>query len=73
MVLDPESLPAASKLRNEYVIHVQGAPRKRTEEGINRKMATGTVEVNATSVQILNTVNASLPFTVSASESSGLF
>ncbi len=44
----------AKELRSEYVIAVQGRVQKRTEKTINPKLATGTVEIAALDLRILN-------------------
>jgi len=64
----PSAHAAAEDLRLEYVVKVVGKPRLR--EAANPRMATGTVEIVAESVEVLNTVNRSLPFAVSASDES---
>ncbi|MCI0502013.1 MAG: aspartate--tRNA ligase [Fusobacteria bacterium] len=43
------------KLRNEYVIEVEGELRNRSEEAINDKLATGRIELVGQSIKILNT------------------
>lgn len=43
------------KLRNEYVIEVEGELRNRSEEAINDKLATGRIELVGQSINILNT------------------
>ena len=43
------------KLRNEFVIEVEGTIRRRTEEAINDKLPTGSIEMVGESVRILNT------------------
>ncbi|HHW90280.1 MAG TPA: aspartate--tRNA ligase [Clostridiales bacterium] len=44
----------AEKLRSEYVIAVQGKIRRRSEDTINPKIKTGTIELLATAVKILS-------------------
>jgi len=55
----------ASHLRNETVIQVQGAVRARPAESINERLATGAIEVLASSMTVLNAVKGTLPFPVS--------
>eukprot|EP00958_Prasinococcus_capsulatus_P026133 scaffold4635_cov242-Prasinococcus_capsulatus_cf.AAC.1 len=66
VVMDPAVVPAASKLRAEFVVHVVGEPALRPAAGVNAQMRTGAVEVRAASVTILSAVRASLPFAVGA-------
>lgn len=56
VVLDPSKAEtAASKnLRGEYVLAVEGVVRARPEGMINKKIKTGTVELEATRCEILN-------------------
>src|SRR5690625_31868 len=57
----------ANALRNEYVVSVRGRVATRSEETVNPKLPTGTVEVHAEDLLILNRSEA-LPFNVSAHE-----
>lgn len=50
-----EAHAAASQVRSEYVIQVEGMVRRRPEDQINAEWATGQVEVAAHKVSILNT------------------
>lgn len=50
-----EALEIAEKIRNEFVITVEGTVAVRSEKAINEKIATGKVEVLAEEVTILNT------------------
>jgi aspartyl-tRNA synthetase len=58
VVFSPESdaaaHAAAHELRGEYVISVRGMLRKRSPETVNPNMATGTVELYAAELEILN-------------------
>jgi aspartyl-tRNA synthetase len=62
VVFSPESdagaHATAHELRGEYVISVRGLLRKRSPETVNPNMATGTVELYAVELEILN---ASVP------------
>lgn len=49
-----ESFRVAEKVRNEFVITVEGIVEPRTEETINPKMETGEIEVLAQRLEILN-------------------
>ncbi|MGE7877244.1 aspartate--tRNA ligase [Peribacillus muralis] len=52
--ISAEALATAEKIRNEYVLDIQGTVIKRDEANINPNVSTGTVEVQAESVTILN-------------------
>lgn len=49
-----EAFNLASELRNEFCIQIKGTVRPRDEKNINPDMATGSVEVFATDLQIIN-------------------
>lgn len=70
VVIDPQTDPdlaaQAEKLRSEWVVAITGHIRLRKDP--NPKLATGEVEVAATSIQILNRVTKPLPFPISSSE-----
>lgn len=51
----------AMHLRNEYVLRVTGTVDRRPEGNENPQLATGTIEVTASEVEVLNTA-AALPF-----------
>ncbi|MGE6375525.1 aspartate--tRNA ligase [Peribacillus muralis] len=52
--ISAQALATAEKIRNEYVLDIQGTVIKRDEANINPNVSTGTVEVQAESVTILN-------------------
>lgn len=54
-------------LAKETVVMVRGSVTKRAEETINPKLATGMVEVRATSVEVLGPCKLGLPFEIDAS------
>ena len=57
VVFHPEISDAfgiADMCRNEYVLSVSGKVRKRLDGKINSKMLTGEIEIEATSIEILN-------------------
>src|SRR3989338_5443748 len=54
IVLDPEKLPEADKLRREWCIQVSGKVRERPKGMENKKMITGEIEVETKSLEILN-------------------
>ncbi|OVA16475.1 Aspartyl/Asparaginyl-tRNA synthetase [Macleaya cordata] len=60
----PETHSTVNELRLEYVISVEGIVRPRPTESVNSKMKTGTVEVTAENVRVLNSVRSKLPFLV---------
>ncbi len=68
IVFEPEEnsevYDAAKKLRNEFVISVEGIVRARPENMINKAMATGAIEVTADKLVILNEAETP-PFTIS--------
>lgn len=60
VVDDPSTLP---DLGAEFVVEVRGQVRKRGERYVNDKLVTGTIELGAGSVKVLN-ASAELPFEV---------
>ena len=58
-----EDFEKASKIKNEYVISVEGILSKREESKINPKLPTGKIEVIAESVRILSECDI-LPFQI---------
>ena len=58
VVADPESagtsFKTAEDIRNEYVIKVEGKVRLRDEDTINENIPTGTIEVLASEIEVLN-------------------
>jgi aspartyl-tRNA synthetase len=62
-----EAYEAAGRLRREDVISVQGVVRPRGDDMVNPNLATGTIEVKAESLDVLNT-SETPPFVVSAHE-----
>ncbi|MBL8047700.1 MAG: aspartate--tRNA ligase [Chthonomonas sp.] len=67
VVFDPTKLPDGADVRNECCIAVTGQVRMRDEAVRNPKMATGDIEIAATSIEILGPAKA-LPFPVSDEE-----
>ncbi len=66
VVCDPdraETFAAADRVRNEYVLRVQGVVRRRPEGTTNPALKSGEIEVLAHQLEILNPA-ASLPFMV---------
>ncbi len=59
----PEDFAAAEHLGREYVLKVAGKVRERGAEAVNPNMATGEIEVLASSVQVLNT-SVTPPFSI---------
>ncbi len=53
-VASAESFAKAESIRSEYVLAITGTLRKRSEESINPKIETGTVELVATELKILS-------------------
>lgn len=57
VVFDPdgqENFALADKVRTEFVLHVKGRVRARSEATVNANMATGEIEVYGTELEILN-------------------
>ena len=67
VVFDPAtSSPAhasAGTLRNEFVIEVRGTLRRRSEETVNPKLATGRIELLAQAIEVLNGAEP-IPFAI---------
>ncbi|VTM87101.1 Aspartate--tRNA ligase [Raoultella ornithinolytica] len=53
-----EALKLASELRNEFCIQITGTVRARDEKNVNSEMATGDIEVLASSLTIINRAEA---------------
>ncbi|MFT6734574.1 MAG: aspartyl-tRNA synthetase [Polaribacter sp.] len=51
----PEIFAQAEKLRSEFVVSLSGLVRKRPENMINKDMQTGTIEILANKLEVLNT------------------
>ena len=58
-----------SSLRSECVVKVVGVVRERNNK--NKNIKTGEVEVEVESIEVLNVVSKSLPFSISKSEKAG--
>lgn len=71
LVFDPNLnahvVAEAHALRSEFVIAVQGTVVARTQAMVNEKLATGTIEIQVSSLQILNKSTA-LPFQLDEDE-----
>ena len=69
ITVDPDLADAAfavaEHLRNETVLQVEGAVRARPPASLNERLATGSIEVLAAAITVLNPVTANLPFPVS--------
>ncbi len=68
IVVDPDCVSAedfatAEHLGREYVVKVVGTVRERADDAINPDMATGEIEVLASSIEVLNT-SATPPFSI---------
>jgi aspartyl-tRNA synthetase len=63
--LGAEAFAVAEHLRSETVLQVQGKVRARPTESLNERLATGAVEVLASTITVLNNVKGNLPFPVS--------
>ncbi|XVF00645.1 hypothetical protein REPUB_Repub04eG0018900 [Reevesia pubescens] len=69
----PDAHEAIRDLRLEYVIAVDGVVRSRPSESVNKKMKTGSIEVAAEHVQILNAVRSKLPLLVTSADDANDF
>ncbi|KAG0496518.1 hypothetical protein HPP92_001209 [Vanilla planifolia] len=64
----PDAHATANKVGREWVIAVEGTVRSRPSVSVNQKMKTGSVEVAAEHVLVLNTVNCMLPFQITTAD-----
>ncbi|KAK8486253.1 hypothetical protein V6N13_090228 [Hibiscus sabdariffa] len=69
----PDAHDAIKDLRLEYVVAVDGVVRSRPSEAVNKKMKTGSIEVTAEDVQILNAVRLKLPLLVTSADDANDF
>ncbi|MFW6731505.1 MAG: aspartate--tRNA ligase [Synechococcus sp.] len=69
ITVDPDlgaaAFAVAEHLRHETVLHVSGRVRPRPPESLNERLATGSIEVLAADLVVLNDVKGTLPFPVS--------
>jgi len=49
-----DAMEAIQEIRGEWVLEIEGVVQKRSEKAVNEKIATGTVEILAKSVKVLN-------------------
>ncbi|KAF9597860.1 hypothetical protein IFM89_021945 [Coptis chinensis] len=64
----PDTHCIVNELRIEYVVCVEGVVRSRPVESVNKKMTTGSIEVAAENVLVLNSVKSKLPFLVTIAD-----
>ncbi|TYH31900.1 hypothetical protein ES288_A01G208700v1 [Gossypium darwinii] len=69
----PDAHEAIKDLRLEYVVAVDGFVRSRPSESVNKKMKTGSIEIAADHVQILNAVSSKLPLLVTSADDANDF
>ena len=62
-----EAYKAAGELKSEYVISIQGKVNKRPENAVNKDIVSGTVELEATNIEILAKADV-LPFDMGGDE-----
>lgn len=62
---------AAKEVRLEYAVRVAGVVRQRDPSAVNRRMATGAIEVMATAVEVLSRTRP-MPFAIGAGRASGV-
>lgn len=70
LTFDPkekETFAIAETLRSEWVIHIEGKVADRPTEMVNKKLATGDIEVEVTSIEVLSSAKA-LPFELDKAE-----
>ena len=75
VVFDPdakENFELANKVRGEYVLQVEGKVRARAAATVNSNMATGSIEVYATALTILNEAET-IPFPLEVGYTTGRF
>ncbi|MFH1326087.1 MAG: aspartate--tRNA ligase [Candidatus Falkowbacteria bacterium] len=65
LTFDSKKIKTADKLRSEWVIKVTGAVAERPKEMINKKLATGEIEVEASELEILSE-SKTPPFEISS-------
>ncbi len=63
--VDKSALETAERVRNEYVIEVEGTVVLRDPKTVNDKIATGTIEIHASNITILN-ASKPVPFQIEA-------
>ena len=61
---DEELLHFAEHLSKECAMSVSGVIRKRSEDTINKNISTGLIELKATNIDVLSTVDETLPFEI---------
>lgn len=67
---NPEIYEQAQKLRSEFVVSIVGQINARPQKMVNDKIATGTVELLATGLEILNEAKTP-PFEIDSNQESG--
>jgi len=66
----PEAHAVAERVRSEWVLQVAGRVRRRPEGMVNPKMTTGAIEIEATTLTVLNQ-SLTPPFEISAESDAG--
>lgn len=56
---------SVENITNESVLAIEGVVRQRPESQVNKSMKTGSIEVEAKRVEVLNAASDKLPFTIS--------
>jgi aspartyl-tRNA synthetase len=67
---DPKSKEAAESLRSEFVISVKGVVRRRPDNMVNPKLATGEIEINVTELHVLSSAKTT-PFQIDDNTDAG--
>lgn len=70
-IMIPSSLSDGDKLRSEFVVRVEGSVRKRPDGMINKKIASGEIELEAQNIKVLSQSEVP-PFTPESSDESVL-
>ena len=61
---DKELLTFAEHLSKECALSISGVIRKRSKDTINKNIKTGLIELKATKIEVLSTVDEALPFEI---------
>ncbi|PHT28028.1 hypothetical protein CQW23_32365 [Capsicum baccatum] len=64
----PDAHSTMNGLRLEYVVAIEGVVWPRPAESVNKKMKTGTIEVAAEDIRVLNAVRMKFPFLITAAD-----
>ena len=65
--IDADSLSIIDKIKHEFVLEIEGTVNKRPDNQINEEMSTGSIEILAKKISILNE-SETLPFEINSEE-----